>query len=254
MKNLYIFLLMIPLSLFSQENIARISILSSPDNIQVRLNSVLIGKTPIENFSVKPGNHHLEALSNAPGNWYNTNIYKKITLKAGQDTTIFLRFSRPVKINSIPFDARLLHNDREIGVTPITLPFEENQGKEFRIEKAGYQTFKFMLDNPNSKMYILQKIDLTSSDDESSSFAYSILHKNIKSKFFLLTGTVITHWMAFYFKNMADNNYQKYLGTGNPALMDKYWENTQKYDRFSDISLGVSYAFLGGLIYTVLFK
>jgi hypothetical protein len=76
----------------------------------------------------------------------------------------------------------------------------------------------------------------------------------MKSKFIFLSGTVVTHWLAFYFKNLADNNFEKYQNTANPALMEKYWDNTQKYDRWSDITLGVSYAFLGGLIYTVLWR
>ncbi len=241
-------------TIWAQENIARITIFSSPNQIKIRLNSVIIGETPLEKIEVEPGNYHLEAISLAPGIWNNTNISKRFTIKSGQDTTIYINFHHPVKINSIPYSAILYQENRQLGTTPLDIPFEENRGKEFRLEKPGYKTLTFILNNPDSKLFTLQKIDLSSSYDESPSFTHSLFHKKTKTKFILIAGTVAAHWMAFYFKNLADDNYEKYLVTGNPNLMNKYWDNTQKYDRISDISLGISYAFLGGLIYTVLWK
>lgn len=241
-------------TIWAQENIARITIFSSPNQIKIRLNSVIIGETPLEKIEIEPGNYHLEAISLAPGIWNNTNISKRFTIKSGQDTTIYINFHHPVKINSIPYSAILYQENRQLGTTPLDIPFEENRGKEFRLEKPGYKTLTFILNNPDSKLFTLQKIDLSSSYGESSSFTHSLFHKRTKTKFILIAGTVAAHWMAFYFKNLADDNYEKYLVTGNPNLMNKYWDNTQKYDRISDISLGISYAFLGGLIYTVLWK
>jgi hypothetical protein len=159
-----------------------------------------------------------------------------------------------VKINSIPFHAQLLNENRLIGLTPILVDFDAFRGKEFSLEKTGYKTSHFTLTTSQSQLLTLEPIRLSENDEENNSFTYSLFHTRIKSKFIFLTGSVISHWLAFYFKNLADDNYANYLTTGNPQLMKKYWDNTQKYDRWSDISLGVSYAFLGGLIYTVLWR
>jgi hypothetical protein len=215
---------------------------------------VILGTTPLERIKIKAGSHLIEAVANNPGIWNNTNVTKRFNIKAGQDTTIYIQFTRGVKINSLPFNAKLISDKGLLGYTPFNIPFEENLGKEFHLEKPGYKTFTFVLEDPQSKLYTLQQIDLKSSIDESQSFAYSLFQTRTKSKFLFLTGTVAAHWIAFYFKNLADDNFEKYLTTGNPNQMSKYWDNTQKFDRFSNISLGISYAFLGGLIYTVLWR
>lgn len=238
--------------LWAQPDSVRLSILASPQNVEVRLNSVLLGSTPLLNLQLSPGTYQLEAIAREPGMWYNTNILKEIQLFSGQDTTIYFQFPIMVKINSIPFHAQLLHENRLIGLTPVFIDFDKFRGKEFSLEKTGYKISQFTLTTSQSQLLTLEPIRLSENDEENNSFTYSLFHTRIKSKFLFLTGSVVSHWLAFYFKNMADDNYAHYLTTGNPQLMKKYWDNTQKYDRWSDVSLGVSYAFLGGLIYTVL--
>ncbi len=253
MKKIFLYILFCLFSYgWSQQETARISIYSSPDHVQIRLDSVIIGKTPLIHIEIPPGEHRLEALSPFDGLWNIANIVKKFLIKVGEDTVIKIRFSHPVKINSIPFHARLLHKNRFIGFTPLTLPFEENRGKEFLLEKKGYRNFQFILNKSEPYLITLEPLEINTKKTDDGPFVYTLFHKQIKTKFLLLTGTVVSHWMAFYFKNLADKNFKKYQKTADPTLISKYWDNTQRYDRYSDISLAISYAFLTGLIYTVL--
>lgn len=238
--------------LWSQDESAQLSILATPQNVEVRVNSVVLGSTPLLNLQLPSGIYQVEAIASEPGMWYNTNIIKEIQLHAGQDTTVYFQFPVMVKINSIPFHAQLLNENRLIGLTPTFIDFNKFQGKELFLEKTGYKSSHFIVTTSQPQLVYLEPINLTEHGEENNSFTYSLLHTRIKSKFLFLTGSVVSHWLAFYFKNLADDNFSRYLTTGNPQLMQKYWKNTQKYDRWSDISLGVSYAFLGGLIYTVL--
>lgn len=238
----------------AQKNNAKITIHSIPDQVQIRVNSVIVGITPIIDYEVESGYISIEAISNETGIWNNHNIVQEIFVTPGQDTTIQIKFPKMVKINSIPFHAKLMVNDQFMGLTPISVEFDRYRGKEFLIEKTNYNSFRFFLENPNSQLYTLEPLDISALEAENISFTYGLFHSNMKSKFLFLSGTVVTHWLAFYFKNLADSNFDKYTNTANPALMQKYWNNTQKYDRWSDITLGVSYAFLGGLIYTVLWR
>lgn len=238
----------------AQENTAKITIYAIPDQVQVRVNSVLVGKTPIIDYEVESGYNIIEAISDETGIWNNHNIIQEIFIAAGRDTTIHIKFPKMVKINSIPFDAKLMVNDQFMGVTPVSVDFDRYRGKEFLIEKTNYKSFRFFLEDPKSKLYTLEPLDIAALEEENTSFTYGLFHSRMKTKFLFLSGTVVTHWLAFYFKNLADSNFEKYTNTGNPALMQKYWNNTQRYDRWSDITLGVSYAFLGGLIYTVLWR
>jgi len=255
MKTLILlFILTTVLTGNAQENNAKITIYSIPDQVQVRVNSVIVGITPIIDYEVESGFISIEAISNETGIWSNHNIVQEIFVTPGQDTTIQIKFPKMVKINSIPFHAKLMVNDQFMGLTPISVEFDRYRGKEFLIEKANYKSFRFFLENPNSQLHTLEPLDISALEEENISFTYGLFHSNMKSKFLFLTGTVVTHWLAFYFKNLADSNFEKYTNTANPALMQKYWDNTQRYDRWSDMTLGVSYAFLGGLIYTVLWR
>jgi len=255
MKTFIIFLILsFSMICMAQEKKATLTIESIPDKVQVRINSVLVGTTPIKNYEVDAGYITIESISNEAGVWNNNNIVQEIFTIPGQDTTLVIVFPKMIKVNSIPFHAKLLVNNQILGLTPMSVDFNQYRGKEFLLEKSGYKSFRFILEKQSSQLYTLEPLDLASRDEESSSFTYGLLHSRMKTKFLFLTGTVVTHWLAFYFKNLADDNFEKYSTTGNPALMQKYWDNTQKYDRFSDISLGISYAFLGGLIYTVLWR
>ncbi len=255
MKILSVFLILL-LFLFAgaQEEPAHLSVYSVPSNVQIRLDSVIIGSTPLENLKLGPGPHRLEALSPFSGIWNMTNLMQTFTLYSNQDTTIHVRFQKEVSINSIPYNARLILKNRMLGRTPLTIPFDENQGKTFRLEKPGYRSQEFRLQKQQPYLFELEPLDLNITKEEDTSFGYALFHTRLKSKFIFLTSTVVTHWLAFYLKNVADDNYSKYRQTTNPKLIDQYWNNTKKYDRLSDISLGVSYAFLSGLIYTVLWR
>jgi len=231
-----------------------LTVYSSPNDVEIRLDSVLVGSTPLDKIEIAPGKHRLEALSPYSGLWNMTNIVKEFEIKAGQDTAIHIRFEKQVQINSIPYGAQLMFQNRSIGATPVSVPFEPNKGKEFRLEKPGYRTQQFVLKKPEPYIITLEPLNMELVEETNHSFSHALFHTRLKSKFLFLTGTVVTHWLSFYFKNVADDNYNKYAQTGDPHLMNKYWDKTQKYDRLSDITLGVSYAFLSGLIYTVLWR
>ncbi|GAB4371499.1 MAG: hypothetical protein Kow0042_14260 [Calditrichia bacterium] len=236
---------------WAQERTARISVYSQPIGVQIRLDSLLIGKTPIKDYEVEPGEHQLEALSPYNGIWNISNLIKTFRIKSGQDTTLRFHFAHQIQINSVPYHASLMYNNKQIGLTPLTIPFEENRDKTFSLEKKGYHSIQFVLREPRSQFFVLQPLNIQPEKEEKQSFFYSLFHTRIRSKTLLLTGTVLTHWLAFHFKNLADDNFDKYSSTSDPRLMNKYWDNTQKYDRYSEITLGISYALLGGLIYTV---
>jgi hypothetical protein len=253
MKNLIIIITLIfCFSGFTQSRTSLLSIHSNPDSIDIRLDSVLIGKTPLEKLEIKPGSHLIEVVSPDPGLWNSNNQIIRFSVPAESDTTIIVKLMHPVKINSIPYHAELFQDYSSLGSTPVTIMFEQYRGKELRLEKNGFETKTFTLSEPKSFLFKLEPIKLAKVDEESGSFMHSMLHTKMKSKFLLLTGTVVTNWLAFYLKNLADENYEKYQTTGNPQLMNTYWNKTQKYDRLSDISIGISYAFLGGLIFTVI--
>ncbi|MCK5455369.1 MAG: hypothetical protein KAJ16_13455, partial [Calditrichia bacterium] len=75
----------------AQKNSAKITIHSIPDQVQIRVNSVIVGITPIIDYEVESGYISIEAISNETGIWNNHNIVQEIFVTPGQDTTIQIK-------------------------------------------------------------------------------------------------------------------------------------------------------------------
>jgi len=231
----------------------KISIDSSPSNSWVRIDSILIGKTPLTDIQLRPGLHEIHIAPPKGGIWNYEDKLLRVNLRGNQDTTLSVTFYKPVYINSIPYGAHLKSDVEYIGITPLYLPFEPNHGTSFRLVKEGFEPYSFVLDRPSPIVARLQKKEGYVEPEQRKPRLLGFLPKqNVKSKFTLLAITVATHWASFYLKNVADEKYEDYQRTADPQLMHKYWDETRKYDRLSDISLGVSYAALIGLMYMVI--
>lgn len=245
--------LLISFSLFSQEK-GSISVSSDPVGCWVRVDSILVGKTPLNNFALAAGSHVIQVYPPNNGVWNLQERVLEVSVISNQDTPLKVVFSSPVFINSIPYGAQLFNNETPLGFAPLYLSFEENKGKRFRLEKEGYKPFAFTLTSNESIIAELEKASNFKDEKERARLLGFIPKRNLKSKFTLLAISIATNWASFYFKNVADNNFERYQQTADPRLMDHYWKQTQKYDRFSEIALGVSVASLAGLIYFVIWK
>lgn len=245
--------LILSCSLLSQEQ-GTISVSSDPTGCWVRVDSILVGKTPLNNFELAVGSHVIQIYPPNNGVWNLQERVLNVSVTSNQDVPLNVVFSSPVFINSIPYGAQLFNNETPLGFAPLYLPFEENKGKRFRLEKEGYKPFSFTLTTNQSILAEMEKAGNFKDEKEQTRFLGVIPKRNLKSKFTLLAVSIATNWASFYFKNVADNNFERYQQTADPQLMDHYWKQTQKYDRMSEIALGVSITSLAGLIYFVIWK
>lgn len=249
--NIKIFFVLLIAFLTANANEARITIRTAPDGLTIRIDSVTIGQSPILNFSLAPGIHRIEAITPQDGLWNAGNILQNIFLKSGQDTTILLRLPQPVTINSVPFHAKVRAGDQFVGFTPLEVDFNRWGKIPLTLEKEGYESQTVTLQQPRPLLLVLAPI---SGDEQKpqSLWDRQLFRKKTKRKVLLISGALVTHWLAFYLKNKADDNYDKYRQSTHPDRIQHYWDQTRKYDRYSDISLGISYSMLAGLIYTVI--
>lgn len=257
MRNLFVAVLLLFLSsntnpIFAQgESESSISVYSQPTGSSVRLDSLLIGKTPLENYKVSPGYHQVVVSPPQSGIWNFEDKSYKIFVEKNEEKSLTVTFFKPVFINSIPYGAHLKSENDHIGVTPVYLPFEVNRGKHFQLVKEGYEPYEFTLKKPEPIIARLVKKEGASEVKKPELFGLE-KKKYTTAKFVLLATTITAHWASFYFKNKADDEFAKYLVTADPQQMEKHLSNTRRYDRFSEIALGTSFASLAGLVYMVI--
>ena len=235
-----------------QAPVGYVTVRTTPANCWVRIDSILVGKTPLEKHELSPGPHFVQILPKQSGTWnYQQETYDIRTI-ANKDTVINVQFETPVLVNSVPFGAQLSQDTTQFGLTPLYIPFESYQNREFKLTKDGYKPFFFTLSNRQAILAELEEDDGYVEEERKPQLLGLIPRRHMKSKFSLLALTIATQWTAFYFKNVADQSYEDYQQTADPVKQSEFWDRTQKYDRISDITLGVSYTSLVGLIYMVM--
>ncbi len=235
-----------------QPEVGYVTVRSTPSNCWVRIDSALVGKTPLEKYELAPGTHFIQVLPKQTGTWnYQQETYT-VRIVADKDTVIKANFETPVLVNSLPFGATLSQDTTKLGLTPLYVPFESFKDKQFTLSKAGYKPFIFTLMNRQAILAELEKDENYVEQEAKPQLLGLIPRRHMKSKFSLLALTIATQWTAFYFKNLADQNYEDYQQTADPLKQADFWDATERYDRISDITLGVSYTSLVGLIYMVM--
>ncbi|RMF61023.1 MAG: hypothetical protein D6743_14080, partial [Calditrichaeota bacterium] len=187
------------------------------------------------------------------GEWSLSEKDFQVRIAPGDTTRLQVTFRPPVLINSVPYGAEVWADSMLLGTTPCYLQFETFRGRLLQFRKTGFTTAELHLVDDHPITVFLKATDVTAAAQVHKPRLLGFLpRERIKSKFALLALTVGTHWAAFYFKNIADSHYEKYLHTADPRLIRHHWKATRKYDRLSDASLLVSYLSLSGLIYMVI--
>jgi len=232
---------------------AHLTILSTPAGARVLLDSTWIGYTPLHRITTSPGRHTLKLFPPFSGVWNITEKTVTLTLQAGIDSTLQFHFTPPLFITSVPPQATIWMDSVIIGTTPDYLPFEMVRGKILILTRKGYlpYTIKIHSSQPLT-LYLHRKQGFT--EKRRSPILQIVPHNHQTAKFTLMATTVISHWAAFLLKRKADFYYDRYQHTAQPHEIEYYWNQTRKFDRMSDIALGLSYTSLSIFLYLVIFK
>ena len=255
MKYMVTLLILLSVSGWSQSP-GTVTVHSAPGNNWVRIDSMLVGKTPLEGFSLPAGRHVIQVYPPQSGIWNLEERIYHVRIQPHQDTTITVNFSTPVLVNSLPYNAVLFQDTTRLGSTPIYLPFEENLGRAFLLRKQGFKDYSFVLNSRKSILARLQHDERLADENEREKpqFLGMIGKRHLKSKFSLLALAAASHWASFYFKNRADSNFDRYERAADPVQRERFFDRTERFDTYSEISLGVSYVSLAGLIYMVIWR
>jgi TolB-like protein len=117
----------------------RITVNSNPNNSEVYIDNRLIGKTPINQHDISPGEHQLKIQKSgyAPHE-------EKINIEAGKTKpySIGLKKIFTLKINSVPADAEVYVNGKKVGVTPFSSSGIEDARLEITLQKTNYKSWE----------------------------------------------------------------------------------------------------------------
>ncbi len=231
----------------------KLSVTSDPESGQVYIDTVLTGLTPLTDHVIKKGSYKIKIINpKSPQDWQNDN--QTFDINIDKDTSVNVKFSYFYFIRSNPYSAKVFKDDTLLGETPLRFFREKELTGGLIIRKKNYKDFRFDLSSYNFRtgadITLIPKGLETVND---------IVYKDRVTQFktqrslFPILGTaavsIASCIMAFNYKNIANDEYDKYLLRGNSQNL----EESQNNDTYFAVSLVVMQAAVAGLIYFLFF-
>jgi hypothetical protein len=187
------------------------------DSAVVVIDSAVVGTTPARIDSLRPGVHHIIILDPDIAAWPGEGMRDSIIVRP--DTVLTYRYDLRKRyfVTSDPGGADVFFRDSLYGKTPLFLPSVSRDWLSLvRIRKEGYPEVHPVRTGSG----ILTARFREEWEPESST--EPLMSEQSSAPLYLSgAATIISGTAAAYFKIKADNRYQQYLATNNPAFLSE---------------------------------
>lgn len=219
----------------------------------VLVDSTYLGRADGTTLAMPP---HADKILLVPvdvGAWNLPQPTAPVTAEAGDTLRVVLDFPHQYRIDTVPFGATVSvpsEDDRVLGTTPLVFTTETPLRAPIALDRTGYA--RAMLDPGddvvNRHSVVLEPVDQGIVRDEAVEWQpRSESHKWIN---WAAAGMAVAGGaLAVHFKFKADDYYDEYLETGDPALRDE----VNRYDTYSYIALGGMQVGIGVLVFRLAF-
>lgn len=231
----------------------RLSISSNLDFAKIYSDTQFVGITPLKDYILKEGNYKLKVINpKSLQDWQNDN--QTIDLFINKDTTVNIIFNYFYFINTNPYSAKVFKEDSLIGETPLRFFRENELTGNLLIRKKNYRDYFFDMSGYNYSTGANIKLN-PKGLEEVNDLVYKDRSTQFNTKRSLLpilgTGAVsiASAIMAFNYKNIANDEYNRYLLFGNEERLQESKNN----DTYFAVSIVVMQAAVAGLIYFLFF-
>jgi len=226
----------------------RIDLVCDISGLDVWLDGISVGQTPLTELTVEPGSHTLRVSHPDPTDWLGRDWVQTVSLQVGESKKLTVSFPTSYWIGTIPGEAAVHIDGRYAGDTPMTLTIPSDSLEFIVVKKPGYEDY--VLDSSQADASLIQirlkqiPIDLGM---EKESFRLS--------KTWIIAGgavAVLCGGLGYYFKVRSDRAYEKYMRASHPEDMDRYFSEVEHFDRLTGIFYGIGEVSLGiSLVFTI---
>jgi hypothetical protein len=229
-----------------------VTILSNIDSSIVIIDGERVGVTPLTLEKLTLGPHRLTLQNPDINSWLASGVTDTFRVMPGVPLTLRYKIEPRYIITSSPFDAEVVIGDSVIGKTPLAVnsEFLSYQSKSPSIRKLGYEPATLDLSSSRRGILSVSLKQIWQNDNDHEGIFRP--NNGASSHTLRLTlsaaSTVLSGAAAAYFKIKADDRYQSYRDTGDPALLSQ----THRLDTGAGIALLAAQISLGLFTYFVL--
>lgn len=232
-------LILFPALLYGQE-ISYLKVETDSAGIAILCDGQMLGATPLPVLSLPAGTHQIVALNPKRFLWGNPDWSRQLNFAPAETLIITPKFQTQVFIRTEPFGADVYINDIWQGTTPLIMLLDEINEQQFMVKKDGYETQSLQFDPGRSNQVKLHLAKKSANAERNDSKA---IQRTAQVRYRRLTYglwgmAILTGLAAVHFKDRADEKYQRYLQAGSLKDMNRYFNDTRRLDRYSNISLG----------------
>jgi hypothetical protein len=221
-----------------------LTIQSTPESAYVLVDGKHVGYTPLSLDSLRPGTHALTLQHPDVESWLTEPTTDTVTVAEGEHKTLRYDIRNRYFITSTPFGAQVFLGDSVIGTTPFLTSTEMGE-QTLLLRKPGYEPSTVHTYGASIVATPLTKLWQNGGDAET----YFKESDGGSHKSLALVGsgtaTVLSGVVAAYLKIKADNQYQKYLLTGD----SHYLSQTHLLDTSAGIAIIATQVGLGLFTY-----
>ncbi len=200
--------------------------------LSVWINGTRAGNTPVPPLPFPPGRIHARVSHFDPLDWLSRDWERDIDLLAGDTLTVRVTFNKTFWITSDPPGAVVDGPHGVLGITPVQVELK-NGPLQIEVSKAGYRDIRIELSDTGSRMVnlVMEKWPPFQVQKKPAIHKAWIIGSGVMALAAGISGYVL--------KERADESYDRYLRSGKPSDMERYFNDTVRSDRWSGLLYGV---------------
>jgi hypothetical protein len=210
------------------------------DSLQVLLDGTAVGRTPLPSLPIPAGHHELRVQS---PQWPSLQVDDFVTIfsaAAGDTFTADVEFPVFFRINSIPYQARVLVDGQQMGETPLVLAGPP-AGVRLRLEKNGYEPWEVTFASWQDSAHVIRlkpEAVWLAQQERDAGRAKRNTEWHRRGLYGSLLLGLVSGAATIYYRDQGNEAYSCYLGTADPVKMEHYYSRARRHDRIA----GASYA------------
>ena len=230
---------------------AVVNITTEPEGAFLFLDSVLVGRSPLEGFQLAAGRHALRAIYPSVAEWRALTVKDTLELAPGDVVTKRYMMGTFVRIVTVPSGAVVAARDSALGITPYVYRSSEIGPAELSLRKDGYSDSTITVARSDATIRILLAANVQPSAGAATLGQLPATDPNAGGTWATYAAAIsmIGFGVASAYLNFeANKNYDLYVATDD----QKYLDATHRYDRAALWSLALTQVSFGVLAYLLL--
>ena len=231
-------------SLFSQasprpDSLATVTVLTNPSGADLFIDSMYVGKSPLQSFSIQRGSHHIKVFYPSVFSWNASVTEDALEVVVVGNFEKRLVLGKILKVQTDPPGGTVLYDGKSLGVTPLYVRGASYIAGNLIIQKSGYDSLTVPSNEIKEGFLRLQLrpavgpgAALSPGDLRGPDLVATDHWPTYVSGLTMIVSGVT----SAYLKDQANKEFDRYLVSKNPAGLS----TTNRFDRGAAISLVIS--------------